>query len=337
MLRLKGYTFLFLWLISLNNEGFSQDANAFDSTAFQLFKNKKIFYIDFGYNTAPFSLRFKDSLGNREHLYYRNNLRSVIGIGFSYKWFSIRFAFNPPGYLKSVEKYGNNEYYDIGLDFKTKKHFFDINIHNYRGYAIKNAYVWNDSLNKDLNPNYLQSQTNALSLSLSAWRFFNKNISFSALKGKKGMYLKKQNSFYLKTTFNIHGVSNNGPLIPFEKQNPSISQTQASTLSAIDFGVVPGFIHVNKIRNWQFSGMFGFGPVIQNKFYYYNGLSRSFLGLAPRYDVRFSLGYNTPKYFVNLNAEFDNKSIRFSNLKYVQTFYMIKLVLGIRFGKEIPK
>lgn len=330
-MKYRKYLIVSFFILLFQYDGLNQNVIDFDSTAFQLFHNKKIIYADYGYNTAPFSLKFKGSSAN-EHLYYRNNLRSVIGIGFAYKWFSIRFAFNPPGYLKPVEKYGSNEYYDVGLDFKTKKHFFDINLHNYRGYAIKNAYVWNDSLDETSNPNYIQSQTNALSFSINAWRFLNKNISFLALNGKKGRYLKKQYSFYLKTTCNLHGISNNGSLIPSEKQNLAVSQTQASTISALDFGVVPGFVYVNRIRNWQFSGMFGFGPVIQNKFYYYNGLSRSFVGLAPRYDVRFSLGYNTSNYFVNLNAEFDNKSIQFSNLKYVQTFYMIKLVLGIRFG-----
>jgi hypothetical protein len=324
---------IFLGLIFINFLFYGQKNKDFDTTVYQLFRDKKITFIDYGYNTAPFSIKFKDSLGNKEHLYYRNNLRSVLGIGFSYKWFGIRFAFNPPGHLKSTKKYGSTEYYDLSLEFKTKIHFYDLDIHNYRGYALKNAYKWNDSLDKNVNPNYIQNQTNALSLSLNVWRFFNKNISISALRGKKGFYLKKQNSLYLKTTINIHGVSNNGPIIPVVKQNSLISQTASTTLSAIDFGAIPGFIHINKFKNWQISGMLGFDSIIQLKYYLFDGLTRSLIGIVPRYDFRFSLAYNTPKYFATLITEFDNKSIRFSNLTYIQTFYMVKLIAGIRFGK----
>lgn len=331
-MKLKQYS-LFLSVIFIQFVSFGQKKREHDTTVYQLFKHKKIFYIDYGYNTAPFSLKFEDSLGKKEHLYYRNNLRSVIGLGFAYKWFAIRIAFNPPGHLKSVKKYGTTDYLDVGFEFKTRKHFFDIDLHNYRGYAIKNAYLWNDSLSKNSSPNYIQSQTNAMSISVNAWRFFNKNIAISAIRGKIGMYLKPQNSFYLKTTVNVHGVSNNGALIPLQKQNPHDSQTQASTLSAIDFGVIPGFLHVNKIRHWQFSGMIGFGPIIQLKSYFFNGLSRSLVGVVPRYDFRFSFGYNTPVFFANLIAEFDNKSILFTHLRYIQTFYMIKLVTGIRIGQ----
>jgi hypothetical protein len=329
-LRLYRLFFVLFFPIAL----FGQNNKSHDSTVYQLFRDKKICFIDFGYNTAPFSLKFRDSVGNKEHLYYRNNLRSVFGIGFSYKWFGIRIAFNPPGHLKSIKKYGSTQYLDLSLEFKTRKHFFDIDVHDYKGYAIKNAYLWNDSLDKHANPNLIMAETNTFSFSVNAWRFFNKNISFSAIRGKKGYYLKKQNSVYLKTTVNLHGVTNNGAVIPAMKQNYMNSQTESTTLSAIDFGVIPGFLHVNKFKNWQISGMLGFGPIIQSKNYFFNQTSRSLIGIVPRYDFRFSVSYNTPKFFASFISEFDNKSIRLSNLTYLQTFYMIKLVLGVRFGKE---
>ncbi len=323
-------TFLILF-ISFNLTLIAQKNKTIDSTAIQSFRLKKVCYSDIGFNTAPFSLKFKDSIGNKEHLFYRNNLRSVFGIGFSYKWFSLRLAINLPGHLKPVSKFGETKYIDLGLEFKTKRHFYDIDFHNYKGYAIKNAYYWNDSLDKNINPHFITQEMNALSLSLNTWRFFNKSINMSALKGKTAMYLKEEKSFYLKTTFNLHGVGNNGTLIPIEKFNPKNSKTSASTISAFDFGVLPGYVYVNRFKNWQYSGMLGLGPVIQSKFYYVDGIQRGYLGLAPRIDVRILFGYNVPRWFINFITEFDNKSIKFNNLKYQQTFYLIKLIGGIRF------
>jgi hypothetical protein len=323
--------FLSILFIATNFAFFAQNKKSIDSAAIQNFRLKKVWYTDIGFNTAPFSLKFKDSFGNKEHLFYRNNIRSVFGIGFPYKWFSLRLAMNLPGHIKPVSKFGETKYVDLGLEFKTKRHFYDIDFHNYRGYAIKNAFFWNDSLDKDINPHFITQEVNALSLSVNTWRFFNNSINMKALRGKTAMYLKEEKSFYLKTTFNLHGVGNNGTLIPIEKFNPKNTKTSASTISAFDFGVIPGYVYVNRFKNWQYSGMIGLGPVIQSKFYYIDGIQRAYLGLAPRIDIRLLVGYNVPRWFLNFITEFDNKSIKFSDLKYQQTFYLIKLIGGIRF------
>jgi hypothetical protein len=55
------------------------------------------------------------------------------------------------------------------------------------------------------------------------------------------------------------------------------------------------------------------------------------LGLAPRYDVRLIFGHSKPTYFIFLVTDFDNKSIRFSDLIVRQYFYSVKLVGGYRF------
>lgn len=327
---MKSNLFLLLFTCNFIFQAATQITPKNDSSTYVSFKEKKVWYADLGFNTAPFSISFRDSLGNKERLFYRNNLRSVVGIGFSYKWFSLRLAINLPGHVKAVSKFGETTYFDFGFEFKTKKHFFDLDLHNYKGYAIKNAYLWNDSLNKGNNPHLISPELNALSLSINTWRFINKNIQINGLRGKTAHYTREEKSFYLKTTFNIHGISSNGPIIPVEKYNPKNSKTNASTFSAFDFGVLPGYVYVNRYKNFQYSAMFGLGPVVQIKNYYIEGVARSFVGLAPRLDIRLLAGYNVKKWFVNFVTEFDNKSIRFGNLAYRQTFYMVKLVAGIR-------
>jgi hypothetical protein len=302
-----------------------------DTSSISSFRNNKVLYADLGFNTAPFSIRFRDALGEKQNLYYRNNLRSVFGFGFSYKWISLRLAVNLPGHLKPVSKFGKTKYIDLGFEFKTKKRFFDIDIHDYRGYAIKHAYKWDSTLNKSTNPHYISEKTQAFSFSVNSWRFFNNKIVLNALRGKTAMYTKKEQSFYLKSTFNIHGIANNSSLIPTQLVDTLNSKTGAKNLAALDFGILPGYVYVDRINNFQFSGMIGFGPVLQYKSYTTDEIFRSFVGLAPRIDIRLNIGYNVEKYFINLITEFDNKSIRYNDLSYRQTFYMIKLVGGLRF------
>lgn len=300
-----------------------------DSLVYQLYRNNVVLYTDIGFNTAPFSLKYKDSLNNKQQLYYRNNSRLVIGLGFSYKWASLRISFGLPVQLKSVSEYGKSTYFDLGFEFKTKKRHFDVDYHNYRGYAIKNAGHWSDSA-AETSQHLIQPFTTTSSLSVNSWRFFNKKIKMAALRGRKGAYLQNQISFYTKTTFNFFGVSNAGSIIPLAAQNKKNSKTGASTISGFDFGVLPGYLIVRKHKHWQVVGMLGLGGVIQLKNYYVDQVARGFLGLAPRADIRIFGGYNTPKYFINLETEFDNKSIRFTEMRFRQTYYAIKLVGGIR-------
>jgi hypothetical protein len=301
-----------------------------DSSTFKSFSDKKVVFTDLGFSAAPFSIQFDDTLSQKEVLKYRNNSRSVVGFGISYKWFSLRVSLNLPGYTRPVSKFGESQYLDFGVDFNTKKHYYDIDLHNYKGYAIKNAFQWNDSLSSS-QPHAIYQNLSASSLSVNTWRFLNKNIKMSLLRGKTGLYLKEQKSIYIKTTFNYHQVHNSSGIIPEELRYITNSKLESTLIRSYDIGLLPGYVYVNRIKNIQFSGMFGFGPVLQVKGYTYNNQEKAIIGIAPRYDFRFLLGYNVPKYFVNIVSEFDNKSIRFNDLKYRQTYYTLKLIAGIRF------
>ncbi|MCE3295021.1 MAG: hypothetical protein K0R65_735 [Crocinitomicaceae bacterium] len=287
-----------------------------------------MWYADLGYSTAPFSIKFRDSTGNRRSLLYRNNSRPVLGFGFSYKWFSVRLGVTLPLYTRSVEKYGKTDYIDLGFEFKTKRHFYDVDLHSYRGYAIKNAWKWNDTLDPAVDPHLVYNNMQAFSLSVNTWRFLNPNIKVNVLRGRTGMYLKEEQSVYIRTTINYFFLSQSDGIIPDGLTFPGNSKLYTNNLAALDFGFIPGYVYVNRINNWQFSGMLGLGGVLQLKGY--DG--RAYLGLAPRYDFRLMFGYNVRKCFLNLVSEFDNKSIRFNDLRYRQTFYTLKLVGGFRFG-----
>ena len=94
------------------------------------------------------------------------------------------------------------------------------------------------------------------------------------------------------------------------------------------------YAYTNRINNWQVGALAGLGGVIQAKFYDVNGVSRGFLGIAPRIDLRFIAGYSKPNYFCSFVTDFDIKSIRFKEFRYNQTFYSLKLIVGYRFERN---
>ena len=77
--------------------------------------------------------------------------------------------------------------------------------------------------------------------------------------------------------------------------------------------------------------------MLQSKFFAAEGQGRGFLGLAPRLDLRFIIGYSKAKYFLWLHTNFDVKSIRFRDLSYQQTYNTIRLIAGMRLDKREKK
>lgn len=323
---------LFLFLITCVSLSHSQEKS--DSLPYTLYKERVVLYSDLGFNAAPFKL--KDNFNEGEtSLKFKHNIRLGLGLGVMYKWFSLRIAFGLPGTMRPKSRFGESQFIDIGVNFNFKKTYWDIDAKSYSGYAIVNAKNWNDTLNK-LTPNLLRSNTQTTSLSANAWYFRNDDFKMAAVLGKVGHYTKPVGTWYFKGTLNYFWVENkNKALTPTELIDSTQTKSYARSIGALDMGIVPGYAYVGRIDNWQFSAFGGLGVVAQIKGYTVDETGRGFIGLAPRVDLRFIAGYSKPDYFFWIVTDFDVKSIRFREMRYIQTFYMLKIVGGIRLkGKD---
>ncbi len=326
---------LFFFLIACLSKSHSQETS--DSLPYQLYKERVVLFSDLGINSAPFTLRDNFN-GGETKLKFKHNLRLGMGFGIKYKWFGLRIGFGLPGSLRPKSRFGKSQFTDLGINFNFKKTFWDIDARSYSGYAIVDANDWNDTLN-DLNPNLIRPNTRATSFSVNAWYFRNDRFKIPAVLGIVGHYTEPVGTWYVKGTMNFFGISNeNKALTPKELIDTTQSKSYAHTIAALDVGIVPGYAYVGRIDNWQFSVFGGLGGVIQSKFHTFGQTTRSVLGLAPRLDMRFIAGYSKPDYFFWIVSDFDVKSIRFREMRYIQTFYMLKVVGGIRLkGKDKKK
>ncbi len=291
------------------------------------FDTNYVWYTDLGFSSGPARIK-SDFFTSTSKIILKSNTNAIFGIGFSYKWFSLRLGISM-GSIRPASKYGKTQYYDLGFDFSQKRMFWDFDLHLYTGYAIKNAYKWNDTITQ-FQANEIRNDINTASISINNWYFFNKNFRMQAFRGKKGHYKTDEKSFYLKSTVNVHGIGSGMDLAPVQLIDTNFDISSSNYFTAFDFGVIPGFGYVKRHKSMQIGVMTGLGGVIQSKFYEANGSARGFLGLSPRFDFKFIGGYNTKRHFLLFVSDFDYKSIRFKGLVYKQTFYNLKIVAGIR-------
>ncbi len=307
-----------------------------DSLPFRMFKGDVILATDLGFYSAPFSLSDNYNLGV-EKIKFKNNPKLVLGLGLAYKWFSFRLGFALPVNLKSTKKYSETKYFDLGIRFNIKQTYSTIEFRNYKGFTIKDAYKWNDSLGSGT-PHQFRSKTSSVSVSANVYYFKSKTFNFQAAMGKVGHYTGSAQTWYFKSSLNFFGIINEseGSLVPVELADSS-DRTNASSVGALDMGFIPGYAYANRIGNWQFAIFGGLGGVIQSKYYTHLGSTRSFLGVAPRIDFRLMVGYSKPKYFLLLSSDFDIKSAKIQDLTYNQTYYNIRITTGFRIKTKSSK
>jgi len=308
-----------------------------DTLNYRLYRNNLVLYTDLGFKAAPFNINYDGFPNGLKTLHFRHNIKPALGLGIAYKWFALRIGFGLPLELKPVSRFGHVQFTDIGFKFNVKRTFWDLDVRSYRGYVIRNAYEWNDTLNA-LNPNDVRPNTQAISFSLNCWYFKSEQLNMHSVFGIRGDFKKSTGTWYYKSTLNFFGVGNAGsPIITSVLADTNVTKTTARLASALDIGFVPGYAYIKRKDHWQAAIFGGLGAVIQTKTFVVDSIQRSFVGLAPRIDLRFIAGYSKPKYFFWFVTDFDIKSISFQGLSYRQTYYNLSLVGGYRFRERQKK
>lgn len=261
----------------------------------------------------------------------------MLGIGFSYRWFALRIGAALIGNSRPVSQYGRANYFDIGTQFSIKRVYSEIDLRYYSGYVLKNAFLW-DSTYTLSRPNDLSQDVSVYNIGGKMWYLHNKNFRMDPFTGNRGVYNEQVMTWYLAGRLDLYGISNRaGSLVPAQLHDTTNTKTAASALSAVEFGVIPGFGYVNKINKFQFGIMAAVGPRLQIKSYEVNGSGTSLAGIVARYDLKAIFGYNVPHFFAMMHIEVDNKSIHFSDFKYNQVFFYLKIQTGYRFKEKLPK
>ena len=213
---LIGSTFIF----AQDNEGYIEE-----------FRDSKVAYSDIGFSSAPFNLSYPYSIGINK-VKFKNNYQPFLGLAFAYKWFSFRFAFPVLSNARPTIDFGTTRQYNLGFDYTHKKLYFDLEFKYLLGYSIQDTYDW-DSTTSVVHPNTIRPNNESSNLSINSWYFHNKHFKMNALQGKRAHFKKEVQTWYIKGTFNIFGINNNGQsILPETIQDPNNSKTSASSFSS---------------------------------------------------------------------------------------------------------
>lgn len=325
---MKYICILWLHVVLCISLGHAQHA-ANDTLPYTMFKDRLVLHSSIGINDAPFSL--SGDFNSLDNLKYRANLNTIMGFGFAYKWLALNINFKLPGYIRNTADFGKTNYFDLGVKFGIKKWFFAVDFHGYSGFGIKDAHQLNDTLPVSNRNVFVNQNVQSFSLSFNGYRFKNEHFKIKPAIGIVGHYREKTSSFYVKYTINTHGVGASNGIMPSDFFNYSASVYAANSISAFDFGAVPGYAYINNHNGWQYGFLAGLGAVIQAKVFSFPANTRGFLGLAPRLDLKAQAGYNVDNWFLMFTSSFDNKSIRFNDFRYRQVYYYLRLTYGYRF------
>ncbi|PWH86324.1 hypothetical protein DIT68_03540 [Brumimicrobium oceani] len=298
-----------------------------------MFSEKAVVHTSLSLNSAPFKL--SDDFNGFSKLSFQHNLNLIQGIGLAYQSFALEISYKLPGHIRNTEKYGKTKYFDLGLQFSYQNWDFTLGFQEYKGFGIRNAHMISNNLPLSSVGYYLNGNIKSRAFGVNAYRFFNPELRMKPAVGIVGRYTSPVHGAYLRLTSNIHGISSRNGIIPQGYLNTTSSIHKANTISAFDFGAVPGYAYINNLEGWQFGAFIGLGAVIQTKFYNFSNTNRGFLGLAPRLDLKLQAGYNVDNWFLMLTSQFDQKSIRFKDFKYNQTHYYLRLTYGYRFDYQL--
>lgn len=298
-----------------------------DSLPYTSYRNHFVYFNDFGFSAAPFTIK-NNFKGGQKKLQFDHNWKPVLGVGMAWRWISFRVGIGLPFNLRSKEKYGDANFFHLGLKFNVKRFHINIDYDNYRGYVLTNEKDWNNTPTSSfIEKNNLRCQH----FTIAGWYFFNESFNMNAFLGRKSRYHSEGKSWYIRPQIGVFTASNKGQVIaPNVLTDTTIERTLVNTITVFELGVVPGYGYVNNFNNWQVGVFGGLGLVMQGKNYKTPNTSRSFAGFEPRADLRFISGYTKEKFFILLDAKFDFKTTRFQDLVFEQTYYTLRLVGGFR-------
>jgi len=310
-------------------------AQEHDTIPFTSFRDKIIVYTDLGTNSSHFTLKddFKQGINK---LNYKHNIKTILGFGFAYKWFAVHFGFALPGNLKSTTKYGDSKYFDLKLQGTYKQIYFYAGLRSYQGFYLKDEQKWNDSL-PSYQPNGIYKNISSTNLEVNVYYFVSKKFDMHSVLGRVGKYNRFAQTVYFKNSINIFNINNKKESIIPAQLTDSTDRSNANSIGAFELTFIPGYAMVNSKNNWQYSMFAGIGVAFQSSYYVKGENNRFYTGLAPRFDLRMSFGYNVEKYFIHLEGNYNLRSVKVQTLKYNQSFYNARLVGGYRFQSKKTK
>jgi hypothetical protein len=282
--------------------------------------------------SVPFIInsRLDNSPGTAESALFVPNTQILQGFGFSWKFITLKFSVRTPLTFLEKSRFGKSEFRNFALNLNGKNFHVDFSIRRNRGFSDLNQ--------EKYDPNWYAGKsyfhrwdTKVFQMSANSILFFSQKYSHNALFNFKGKQLKTAGSFLIQLTGRHQRLLSDSVLIaaPMAEAFGRWGSLKEARTTLI--GIMPGYSRAWVKRNWFFSPYMSAGPALQlNRHFNANGV-RGSVALAPVVDGKFSVGYNSVKFFTGVTG-FVEYNFDFLDDLFHMTYYNgISWHIGFRF------
>ena len=264
-----------------------------------------------------------------------------MGLGLTYKWFSLNVAFNFPFINNDDEIYGETSRFDFQSNVFAKKFSLNFFFQYYEGFYIANPQTFDPGWQNG-DPYPVRDDVNSLAFGVSGFYIFNhKKFSYRAAFNFNERQKKSAGSFIVGGgVLNYRLRSDTSGLVPDEIFPDSI---QAINFDLVRLGSIfgmGGYTHTFIIHNWYFNIGLNLGPGLSTtRIDLTNDVqlkNRTRVGLAS--DFRGSVGYNSEVFYVGLS--WSTGAFIFNSSKDILITYSrssVNFYVGYRFYKLFNK
>lgn len=240
---------------------------------------------------------------NDNELNFEPNSPLNIGIGYTYSWFGLNFAFNLPFINNDNELYGKTTRLDAQTNIYTRKFALDLFYQYYKGFYISNPGLYiPDWVEGDPYPIRGDIVSNAIGGTFN-YMFNHEKFSYRAVFNFNERQKKSAGSFTVGGGVLVYLLQSDTGLVPNEFLDLS---EQTNNLKSVGIGSIytlGGYAHTFVIHNWYLSLNLGIGFGVSSTSSTFvdesENVSRSRGSFVSEF--RGSLGYNNDLFYAGLS------------------------------------
>ena len=266
---------------------------------------------------------------------FRPDRRINLGLGVSYKWFSLGLSFNV-GVL-GPKQFENSKFFDFNATVFSSKHFLGVTYQYYLGYQLTGGLINNTEI---LEASKFREDIRTIHFGLEYFYAFNYGkFSLKAPFALNQVQQKNAGSVVSGASFGINILDGDSILVPKDFHDNFDDKLLFSDLNTTTLGVDVGYMYTFVWKEQLFLTL-GFIPGINFVAGDYQTGARQSLGLSivPKYQIMSALGYNHKRYFVALQFFSSSDYVRFGKkLRAELGKGKLTFVVGYRFGGKNRK
>lgn len=279
------------------------------------------------------SLNFEVAKADRSSvLTYKPNNTYSLGVGAYIFELGVELAFAIPLREQSLERFGESEARDIGLNVLSKRWGVDAFYQRYNGFYLLDRE--REPLPDELYPQRPDIKTKSFGFT-GHYVFNHQKFSFRSVYNFSERQLYSRGSFLLFSSLYTFRVASDSSIIKGDRRAQFGSGVDFTRLRYTTFSIAPGYTYNLTYNNFFLNTTLAIGPAhhwlnydLENSpIEHYDIAINTFFG------ARVAIGYNGYKMFGGISFISQGSRLKFSDVTFANNNSVFKILVGYRFNE----